>query len=63
MYNIKALIRWLRYSLRFGVSYHRYGEGDDCGQFVGYYKSRGKVIAFRNVNGSIHFGAGKAAYF
>lgn len=63
MYKIKALIRWLRFSLRVGVSYHHYGSGEDCGQFVGYYQARGKCIAFRNEDGTIHFGAGNEAYF
>ena len=60
VYKIKALIRWARYSLRFGVSYHRYtdeqiqsAEGFD--HPLGWYEARGNTIAFRGDNGEIEF--------
>ena len=30
-----------------------YGDGSDCGQFIGYYIARGTIIAFLNADGTI----------
>lgn len=60
VYKIKAFVRWMRYSLRFGVSYHRYtdeqiesAEGFD--HPLGYYEARGNCIAFRESDGRVSF--------
>lgn len=55
IYKVKALVRWLRYSLRVGVSYHDYSQGSDVGGYVGWYESRGQCIAFRDVDGGVQF--------
>jgi hypothetical protein len=64
LYKIKAIIRWLRYQMRIGIVYETYsenGEVDDMeldynvGGYVGWYKARGKCIAFRAIDGTIQF--------
>ena len=59
-YKIKALVRWLRYSLRFGVSYERYtkeqiksAKGFD--HPLGYYEARGRCIVYREADGTVKF--------
>ena len=59
-YKIKALVRWMRYSLRFGVSYERYTpeQIETAVNFdhpLGYYMARGNCIAFRESDGSVRF--------
>lgn len=54
IYKIKALIRWMRYSLKFGVSYHPYGAGE-AGSYLGWYEASGNCIAFRDGDGKVQF--------
>jgi hypothetical protein len=53
IYRTKALIRWVCYTLRIKISYHKYGY--DCGGYQGWYESRGRCIAFRENDGRIQF--------
>lgn len=61
IYRIKAFVRWLRWSLRMGVSYHEYphdmyGTGlPEAWHVVGWYEAGGKVIAFRNIDWTVRF--------
>lgn len=59
IYKVKALVRWLRYSLRVGVSYHAYDNAQvESANFEhprGWYEARGKTIAFRGSDGGVQF--------
>ena len=53
-YRIKAVIRWLRYSLRIGISFHSY-EPHEAGTCLGWYEARGRCIAFLEHDGTRQF--------
>ncbi len=60
MFKIKALIRWMRYSLRVGVSYHPYSQdqiesAENFDHPLGWYEAGGDCIAFRADDGSKQF--------
>ena len=56
IWTIKAVIRWLRYQIRWGVAYHSYSriETDSHG-YLGWYEARDSCLAFRKTDGRLQF--------
>ena len=54
MYTIKAMIRWVRYQMRVGVTYHPYEEWE-AGTYQGWYDHFGSCIAFKRDDGSVQW--------
>jgi len=54
MYRLKAAARFIRYHLRFDISYRPYMRPDNVG-YRGCYSTSKRALAFERLDGSLQF--------